>query len=59
MLSGVSAGSPDPGIDPSLFDAALDEEVDLLMRLIAKVNTCDGPLDVATVDSVLFGEGAD
>jgi hypothetical protein len=56
MLSGVSTGPRYPRIDPSLIDVALDEEVELLMRLIDAANSSDGPLDAAKIDAVLFVE---
>lgn len=50
---------PDPRIDASLIDAALDEELDLLLRLVVATNRTEGPLDPATLDAVLFDEDAD
>lgn len=55
----MSTGPTDPRIDPALIDTALDEEVGLLLRLIEKANTSEGPLDAATVDALLFDEDAD
>ena len=49
----------DPRIDPSLIDAALGEEVELLLRLVEAANASEGPLDAATIDAVLFDEDAD
>lgn len=52
----VLPGRRESRIDPSLIDLPLQDEVDLLMRLIAAANDTQNHLDLMTLDAILFAK---